>query len=66
MCIADLYDVNPKRREELACLESMIRMRDAVREVDAINRSTPAAADGSVPHPCAETAVAGTYQEKAA
>lgn len=68
MCLCDLYDVDPKRREKLACLESVIRMRDAVREADAINSSTSATADGSVPPPCTETAVAGTHfiEEKAA
>ena len=69
MCIADLYDVNPKRREKLACLESMIRMRDAVREVDAINRSMPAVTAYTPSHPPRVEAVAAdAYQslEKAA
>lgn len=64
MCLADLYDYDPKRREKLACLESVIRMRDAVREADAINRSMPAASVEA--SPCVEIEAAGTFQEKAA
>lgn len=59
MCICDLYDVDPKRREKLACLESMIRMRDAVREADAINNFMPAKAAEA--NPCADAVAAGAY-----
>lgn len=69
MCIADLYDYDPKRRAKLASLESLICMRDAVREADAINRSMPSAVEPTpVRDPCThpEPTAAGAYQEKAA
>jgi hypothetical protein len=63
MCLADLYDVEPKRRVKLARLENITRMRDAVREADSL---MSAAMVEVQPPPCAETVVAGAYQEKAA
>jgi hypothetical protein len=69
MCLADLYDVEPKRREKLACLESVIRMRDAVREADAINKFMPAAAEPTparVPCTRSDPVAAGALQGKTA
>lgn len=66
MCLSDLYDFTPDQREAIAKVESLRRMRDVTTEWRVHFSSKPAAADGSVPRPCAETAVAGTYSEKAA
>lgn len=69
MCLADLYDYDPKRREKLACLESVIRMRDAVRETNAINRSMPVAAAPTPtrdPYTRNAAAAAGTHKDLAA
>jgi len=61
MCIASLYDIDPKRRAKLACLESLIRMRDEVCEVDAINKFMPAAGDRCVTPSLHNASVAGSY-----
>jgi hypothetical protein len=73
MCLASLSDYDRETQRQICALKAMLaerRRKELV--IDAgirarANRFMPAAVvDMSPPIPCMETAVAGTYREKAA
>jgi hypothetical protein len=64
--LSDLYDFTPEQRMAIVRVEELRRMREVVREWRGTDSLMPAATVEVQLPPCAETVVAGAYQEQAA